>query len=341
MHQPGSRYSRQIRFGPIGEAGQNCLEKASVLICGCGALGTTIAERLARAGVGRMRIVDRDWVEESNLQRQALFTQQDADQSKPKAVAAAEAIRSINPTVEVESVVEDMHFENMASLAEGCDLLLDGTDNFETRFLINDYCIQESKPWVHGGCLGASGQGLTIRPGRSACFRCLVPELPDRDAMETCDSAGVLGSAIGLVASWQSGEALKLLSGNADQVCDGLWVMDSWTNDFRIVKLRQNPNCKCCVHKELPFLSGDIRTQVTVLCGKNAVQIDSPGVSRVALSEIADRMSAVGDVQQNAYFVRVRMPEHTLTLFRGGRTVVEGTTNEAEAKAISTRLLGG
>ncbi|MEM8736098.1 MAG: ThiF family adenylyltransferase, partial [Planctomycetota bacterium] len=271
MSAETSRYSRQIRFQPIGEEGQQRISESKVLICGCGALGSVLAERLARSGVGLIRLVDRDWVEKSNLQRQALFTEQDALEAKPKAIAAAEALSRINGDIEIEPHVEDIHFETLPGLAADCDLIVDGTDNFETRFLLNDFAIQNRIPWVHGGCLGAGGQGMVIRPGESACFRCLVPELPSREHMETCDSAGVLGSAIGLVASWQAGEALKILSGNSAAVTRGLWVMDSWNNDYRVLQLNQNAKCPCCVGGEYPFSSGEIRSQTTVLCGKNAV----------------------------------------------------------------------
>lgn len=182
---------------------------------------------------------------------------------------------------------------------------------------------------------------MVVLPGQSSCFRCLVPDLPSREHMETCDSAGVLGSAIGLVASWQAGEALKILSGNTASVTNGLWVMDSWNNDYRVLQLNQNPNCPCCVHGEYPFLNGEIRSQTTVLCGKNAVQIDVPTSQKSSLSDIAERVAELGDVKQNAYFVRVATRDHTITVFRGGRTVVEGTTDESEAKSVATRILGG
>lgn len=341
MATSNGRYSRQERFSPIGEEGQAKIQAATVLVCGCGALGSVIAERLVRAGVGHLRIVDRDWVELSNLQRQTLFTEDDAASTTPKAVAAAQRLQSINSTVQIEPFVEDLSPDNIADLARGCDLLLDGTDNFETRFLINDFCIRQSLPWVHGGCLGASGQVLSILPGDTACFRCLVPELPPREAMETCDSAGVLGSAIGIIASWQSGEALKILSGNQDAVCRGLVVIDSWNNDCRIVNLKRQMKCHCCVDREFPFLNGDIRTATTVLCGKNAVQIESPAGMSESLESLAAKLRPLGEVTQNAYFVRLQLPENTLTIFRGGRTVVEGTTSESVAKSLLAQTLGG
>lgn len=335
-----SRYSRQERFAAIGSEGQQRIAAARVLVCGCGALGSVIAERLARAGVGHLRIVDRDWVELSNLQRQSLFTEEHARASTPKAVAAAESIGLINSDVQVEPRVEDLSFRNFAELAKGCQLVLDGTDNFETRFLINDYCVANGVPWIHGGCLGASGQALTVVPGITACFRCLVPDLPPREALETCDTAGVLGPAIGIVANWQAGEALKILSGHQHAACQGLFVFDAWDSDCRIIGLPKNANCAACSHRDFPFLSGAVATATQILCGKNAVQLESPSAREESLAQITEHLSRLGSVVANAYFVRLKLPAHTLTVFRGGRAIVEGTTDESEAKTILARTLG-
>jgi len=335
-----SRYIRQSRFGPIGESGQAHIAAAKVLICGCGALGSVIAERLARAGVGTLRLVDRDWVELSNLQRQTLFTEADAAEAQPKAVAAASALAKINSSIAVEALVEDVSYQNIEALGAGCDLILDGTDNFETRFLINDYCVKQGVPWVHGGCLGASGQVLSILPGTTACFRCLVPELPPREAVETCDSAGVLGSAIGLIACWQVAEALKILSGNRAAIRGDLIVLDSWNTECRVVALQRRQDCEACGLGRFPFLLGEIRSETTILCGKNAVQLESPQVQTQSLDALAVRLQALGVVTHNAFFVRLSLPEHKLTVFRGGRTIIEGTTNVAEAKSMVARILG-
>jgi len=255
-------------------------------------------------------------------------------------LAALQTYARINSTIEIDVCVEDVYDRSIAGLAGDCDLILDGTDNFETRFLVNDFCVREKKPWIHAGCLGASGQILSIVPGKSACFRCLVPDLPPRDGIETCDSAGVLGSAIGIIASWQAGEALKVLSGNEQAVCPGLIVLDTWNNDCRIVDLRRSENCPCCVHGEFPFLDGEIRTTASILCGKNAVQLERPQAAGESLDSIARKVAEQGVLKQNAYFVKLALPEHQLTIFRGGRTIVEGTTCENEARNIVTRLLG-
>ncbi len=299
-----------------------------------------IAERLARAGVGRLRLLDRDWVEFSNLQRQALFTEEDARQSRPKAVAAATALSQINSQIDLEVVVEDLSYENMERVADGCDLVMDGTDNFETRFLINDFCVKRGVPWVHGGCLGSSGQVLSILPGETACFRCLVPDLPPREALETCDSAGVLGPAVGLIACWQAAEALKILSGNRAAVNRKLLVIDSWHSDCRLIALGKSPACEACGAGNFPFLSGQIRTETSILCGKNAVQIMPPGLQTATLEHIAQKLSLLGSVQLNAFFVRAALGDYTLTIFRGGRTIVEGTTVASEAKTVLARTLG-
>ena len=335
-----SRYSRQERFAPIGANGQQQLSQARVLVCGCGALGSMIAERLARAGVGAIRLVDRDWVELSNLQRQTLFTEHDAELARPKAVAAAEHLARINSQLEVEGVVEDLSFETIAGLARDCQLILDGTDNFETRFLLNDYCVAHHIPWVHGGCLGGSGQVLSVLPGETACFRCLVPELPPREALETCDSAGVLGPAVGLIACLQAAEALKILSGNRDAVCRRLMVVDTWSTDLRLIALAKHAACPACGAGNFPFLNGQIRSEAAVLCGKNAVQVISPGAGQSSLPQLAVKLRSLGSVDENAYYVRLKLPDYCVTIFRGGRTVVEGTTLVHEAKNVLSRTLG-
>lgn len=338
------RYNRASQFAPLGSHGQARIEASRVVVMGCGALGSMIAERLARSGVGLLRIVDRDWVELSNLQRQTLFTEEDARLGAPKAIAAASAIQRINSSIQVEPLVEDVTHLNIERLAQGVDLILDGTDNFETRLLINDYSMANSIPWVHGGCLGSSGQVMSILPRVTACFRCLVPELPPLDAMPTCDTAGVLGPAIGLVASWQAAEALKILSGNLDAVCRQLITIDTWHTSCRLLsldRLRDTANCPACSLNEYPFLSGQRSVQATVLCGKNAVQLaPSATGARLDLAAMEESLSRVGTVTRNAYMLRLSLPEHRLTLFLDGRAVVEGTTDTAVARTLVARLLG-
>lgn len=334
---PQGRYSRQVRFDPLGRAGQERLRNASAAIVGCGALGSMIAERLARSGVGRLRLIDRDWVELSNLQRQALYTQTDASAATPKSVAAKEHLAIINSDVQVETFVEDLTFENIADVVGDVDLIVDGTDNFQTRFLINELAIQSDTPWVHGGCLGASGQVLTIIPGKTACFRCLLPEPPPPEAIQTCDTAGALGPAVGLVACWQAAEALKILSDNASEVCHGLIMLDSWSTQTRVVKLGRLEDCPACVGRQQPYLGGQNHVETTVLCGRDAVQIQLP---KVNLDAFEKRLQNVAELVRNPYFLRLRIDGFVITLFANGRTIVEGTTEVSVAKSIVSRSLG-
>lgn len=305
-----------------------------------------IAERLARAGVGTLRIVDRDWVEVSNLPRQTLFTEQDAVLGRPKAIAAADALGAIDSRLSIEPYVADLTCDNIHELADGCDVLLDGTDNFETRFLLNDYSLSKNVPWVHGGCLGASGQVMTIVPGMTACFRCLVHDLPPRESMETCDSAGVLGPAIGVIACWQAAEAIKILSGNVGTVSQDLMVIDTWNTACRMVSLTslksRARNCPACHERQFPFLDGALRTETVVLCGKNAVQIRSAAeVGSGDFAALTERLRHSGKVTNNGFFLRLTLEHHVLTVFRDGRAVVEGTTDPLEAKNLLSKTLGG
>lgn len=342
--QYAARFARQDRFAPLGSEGGERLRNSRVLICGCGALGTMLAERLARAGVGSIRIVDRDWVELSNLPRQTLFTERDALESRPKAIAAAEALAAIDSRISLDPRVLDITCDNIGELARDCHLLLDGTDNFETRFLLNDYSQKWQVPWVHGGCVGSGGQVMSIVPGQTACFRCLVPDLPSQDAQETCDSAGVLGPAIGIIASWQAAEAMKILSGRIDAVCRDLLVLDCWETTCRKISLAKlfdrRADCPACGRREFPYLEGKLRTETLVLCGKNAVQV------RFASGQgdwdlLRDRLQSSGQVVVNRYFLRLTTPPYVVTLFRDGRAVVEGTTDVMSAKNIITKTLGG
>ncbi len=341
-----ARFVRQERFAPLGATGGARLRSSRALVCGCGALGTMIVERLARAGVGTLRIVDRDWVEVSNLPRQTLFTEQDALLGRPKAIAAADAVGAIDRRLCIEPFVADLTCDNIGELADGCDVLIDGTDNFETRFLLNDYSLSKNVPWIHGGCLGSSGQVMTIVPGVTACFRCLVRDLPPQDSMETCDSAGVLGPAIGVIACWQAAEAIKILSGNVDMVSHDLMVIDTWNTASRMISTASlkapSRNCPACQQHQFPFLEGAMRTETVVLCGKNAVQVRSATAPSTAdFSALAERLQHSGKVTNNGFFLRLILPNHTLTLFRDGRAVVEGTTDPLEAKNLLSKTLGG
>jgi molybdopterin-synthase adenylyltransferase len=337
------RYVRQMRFPPLGEGGQRRLAAARALVCGCGALGSSIANTLVRAGVGKVRIVDRDFVELSNLQRQVLFDERDAAAGAAKAVAAAEKLRAINSGVEIEPIVADVGPRNIVELCQGVDVIVDGADNFETRFLLNDAAIHLGTPWVYGGCLGAEGQQMTILPGETACLRCLMPECPAPGSTPTCDTAGIVAPAIGVIASLEALEAIKILSGNRAAVSRHLVVVDLWRNQYRQIDLstlRDQVDCPACKHGELLWLGGKGGSRTAILCGRNAVQLAPPEGSRVDLDALARKLQAVGQVTRNAYLVRLKVEPYELTVFADGRTIVSGTDDVAVARTVHAQYVG-
>ncbi len=338
-----ARYSRQTRFAPLGEEGQRRLAAGRALICGCGALGSVIANTLARAGVGKLRIVDRDYPDLSNLQRQVLFDEADVAAGLPKAVAAAEKLRQANSSIEIEPVVADIDHTNIVELCQGVAVIVDGTDNFETRFLLNDAAHRLGIPWVYGGCLGAEGQSMTILPGRTPCLRCLMPEPPDPGTTPTCDTAGILAGAIGVVASLQSVEALKILSGRLEAVSPYLTVVDLWHNtqrQLRVATLQGQADCPACSGKEFPWLAGERGSQSAVLCGRNAVQLRNPTSGRLSLDDLALRLASAGKITRNPYLLRLSVEEYTLTVFPDGRAIVVGTEDPAVARGVYARYVG-
>ena len=339
-----ARYDRQIRFGGIGEEGQCRLSQSRVLVVGLGALGSTSAEMLARAGIGRLRLVDRDWLELSNLQRQSLYCEADVREQLPKAIAAARRLGEINSEVEYEPLVVDVTPGNIRSLVEHVDLIVDATDNFETRFLLNDVSLACSIPWVYGGCLGAEGQTMTIVPGESACLRCLMPEGPPAPSdLPTCDTAGIIAPIIHLISAVQVAEGLKLLSGNRSAASRLLQCFSLWDQRHRqidVSRLRESSGCPACHDGKYEWLSGDRGSQTAVLCGRNAVQI-RPAVSQtISLEEVARRWDGVGEITRNRYFVKLRLAEFLLTLFPDGRAIIEGTTDLVVAKRVYTQYVG-
>lgn len=339
------RYRKQTLFTPIGEEGQRKLAAARVLVCGCGALGTVVAETLVRSGVGFVRIVDRDFVELSNLQRQVLFDESDVAGRLPKAVAAAAKLGRINSAVTIEPIVADVSPSNVRSLIDGVDLVLDGTDNFETRFLVNDVSLETSTPWIYAGVIGSHGQTMTIFPGKSACLRCLIDSPPDAGSMETCDTAGVLGPAVNVVSSLEAATALKILTGHADEVRPELTILDVWDMTFRTMSvrdLREKSHCPACHRGERLWLHGERGSQSTVLCGRNAVQVSPAERGRLSLEELAAKLAASGKVDQNAWLLRLslRNPDYELTVFRDGRAIVQGTEDIATARGLYARYVG-
>ena len=338
------RYSRQVRFPHIGEAGQEELAAARVTLIGCGALGSVISETLVRAGVGFLRIVDRDFLEISNLQRQSLFNEDDVASGLPKAIAAAARLRQINSGVEIEPVVADVTSENIRALVDGSGLILDGTDNFEIRFLINDVSIATETPWIYGGCLGADGQMMVVLPGETACLRCLMIEgPPPPGTTQTCDSFGILAPIINVVASFQALEAIKLLSGNRSNVNRKLNVFEMWSNTIRqmdISNLRLNVDCPACKGKQLNWLDGQKESRSVVLCGRNAVQVSFANREKIDLDELAAKLSGVTDLQQNAFLVRFGVDEFSVSVFRDGRAIISGTDDLAVAKRVYAQYVG-
>ncbi len=337
------RYIRQSRFAPLGEEGQRQLLASRVLIVGCGALGSNLANTLVRAGVGRVRLVDRDFLELNNLQRQVLFDEDDLRAELPKAIAAALKLRRINSQVEVEPIVADVDSRNMSELCSGVDCIVDGTDNFETRFLINDAAVKLNIPWVYGGCLGAEGQSMTILPGDTPCLRCLIPEPPAAGTTPTCDTAGIVAPIIQVIASIQAMEAIKILAQRRAAISRTLTVVDVWDNRLRQMKLdtlRAESNCACCIQHDYAWLDGRRGSQSAVLCGRNAVQLTHPTASPISLDELAAKWSPLGRVTRNAFLVRLAVDTYVLTVFADGRTIVGGTDDIAEARSVYARYVG-
>jgi molybdopterin-synthase adenylyltransferase len=337
-----TRYIRQMRFAPLGEDGQCRLQQSRALLCGCGALGSNIANLLVRAGVGMLRIVDRDFVELGNLQRQSLFDEADAAAALPKSVAAAEKLRKINSTVTVEPLVVDIGPTNIKRLCDGVDLVLDGTDNFETRFLINDAALKFSLPWIYGGCVGAAGQSMTILPGETACLRCLMPECPQPGSTATCESAGILGPIVGAIASIEAAEAIKLLSGNRQSISRRLMVVDLWENEIRqidVSRLRDQVDCPACKHGEYAWLSGRSLSRTAVLCGRNSVQLSHLDTS-ISLDELAHELEGVGELTRNEFLLRLKVEGYEITVFPDARVIIAGTDDIATARTVYAKYVG-
>lgn len=335
------RYSRQILFPEIGKAGQEKLLNARVLIVGCGALGASHAEMLARAGVGRLRIIDRDFVEFTNLQRQTLFKESDATERLPKAVAARTRIGEINSGIDVEAIVADVNHSNIESLIDGCDLVIDGTDNFQVRYLLNDACVKHTKTWIYGAAVSSYGTTMTIIPGETPCLRCIFEEMPDAGSSPTCDTAGVIMPIIASISAIQVAEAIKILVGDFDSLHRSIVQIDIWQNDWRKIKLAgPNPDCKTCGQRNFEFLDAESQEFSAVLCGRNAVQIAPPKPVDLDLPSFAANLSHVPDIKQNEYLVRFAIDEYEITVFRDGRAIIKGTDNVSAARTIYSRFVG-
>jgi molybdopterin/thiamine biosynthesis adenylyltransferase len=343
------RYSRQILFAEIGEEGQERLRSSSVAVVGCGALGTAAANLLARAGVGRLRVLDRDFVEDSNLQRQTLFEEADAREALPKAIAAERRLRAINSDVHVEGIVADVTPGNIDELLQGFPLLLDGTDNFETRLLLNDYAVAHSVPWVYAAVVGGYGVTLVVRPGVTACLACLLEEGTEGSdtgatagaipaAEQTCDTVGVLGAAAGVIASLEVAAAIKLIVGKSVPE-PRLISCDVWSGRFQSVCVERREDCRACGHREFQYLKGRAQPHVT-MCGRDSVQIHERR-RRLDLAALGRQLAAGGgDVRQNEFLLRMRVPPYDLTVFADGRAVIKGTRDPAVARSLYARYIG-
>lgn len=335
------RYSRQILFEGIGAQGQERLGASRALIVGCGALGSAQAEALARAGVGRLRIVDRDFVEASNLQRQTMFTEREARERLPKAVAASRRIAEINSGIETEAEVADVTNANVERLIDGCDVVLDGTDNFSTRYLINDACVKHDTSWIYGAAVGSYGVTMTVRPHLSPCLRCIFPATPAAASAPTCETAGVIMPIISIVAAVQVSEALKLLTGQTERLHASLMQFDVWQNEWRrIATGTPAPACPTCALGRYETLEASAGDLVTVLCGRDAVQVSPSHASRVDLDALAARLASAGEVKVNPYLLRLRAGAYELTVFQDGRAIIRGTDDAATARTLYARYVG-
>jgi adenylyltransferase/sulfurtransferase len=335
------RYSRQRLLLVIGDAGQERLAKAKVLIVGVGATGSVLADQLARAGVGKLTLVDRDIVDHTNLQRQTLYDEADAAESVPKAFAAERRLRRINSEIQVDGLVADFHGEEAEDLVAAHDLTLDGTDNFETRYVINDAAVKHRKPWIYTGAVSTYGMTTVIVPEKTACLRCLFPEPPSPGSAATCDTAGVLGPAVAAIASIAAAEATKLLvSFDGDSLAGRLAHLDLTDLTWRVVETRRKAECLCCGLRRFPFLEEEAGSRAVTLCGRNTVQILPRNIGALDLRVLAIRLEPLGPVTYDRHSLRTQVDGFTLTVFPDARALVQGTTDTATARALYARYVG-
>jgi adenylyltransferase/sulfurtransferase len=338
QNESADRYSRQTLFAGIGKDGQELLRTSTAAIVGCGALGAFQAGALARAGVGRLILIDRDYVEWSNLQRQWLYDEHDAKEGLPKAAAAARHLALINSEVAVEARIADLTPDNAEDLLEGAGVVLDGTDNFETRYLINDWCIEHGVPWVYGGAVGSYGISMPVIPGQTACFECVYPE-PPSGAQPTCETAGVLNSITAIVAAWQVAAAIKILTGHGAAVTSKMTIFDAWSASTRQVAMPERDSaCPACAHRSCRHLRGAGRTPIS-LCGRNAVQIHDRK-RPLDLAALAVTLAQVGTVRANDFALRFESGAFEMTIFPDGRAIVKGTTDPGVARSLYSRYIG-
>lgn len=340
---PDDRYSRQVLFAPVGAEGQRRIRRATCVVVGCGALGSFQAEMLARAGVGRLRLVDRDEIELSNLQRQVLFTEADVADGLPKALAAARHLRQANAEVALEPIVADLGPDNAEKLLDSATVVLDGTDNYETRELINEVCVKTGVPWIYGGCVGSEGTVLGIVPGQTPCLACQFGEAPAPGQTPTCETAGVIAPAVAVVAGLQVAEALKVLSGHAELLRGTLLAVDVWTGRLRALDVSggRDPDCEVCGKGHFARLDGGRVQRATTLCGRGVIQIvPAPGTAPVELAALEARLRPLGRVTRSAHLLRAEIGEHRLTVFPDGRALIKGARDTAVARSLYAKYIG-
>lgn len=336
------RYSRQVLVSGIGEEGQRRIMEARVVIIGLGALGSNIANILARAGVGKITLVDRDFVDWSNLQRQGLYDESDARDSLPKAVAAREHLMRINSEISYQALVEDVNSGNVEQIIEGATVVVDGLDNFQTRALINEACVKHDIPWIYGSCISTYGNIATFVPGRTACFNCLMPDVTSHaHSPFTCDTVGVLGPVAFMIAALEAAEAIKIMTGNLDQISQGLTFVDIWQNSTDRIALQRSDDCQVCGHHQYPLLSEERTLMTTTLCGRNAVQVIPPNNFKIDFDALKASLAKIFPMTENRYLVKFRCGDYEVALFREGRAIIFGTTDTALARNIYGRYIGG
>lgn len=341
--QSDSRYSRQILFSEIGAAGQQKISAATVAVVGLGALGSASGNALARAGIGRLILIDRDVLEWSNLQRQILYTEEDVQQALPKAVAAQRRLSAINSAIVVEAHAAELHAGSIHSLLAKTQVVIDATDNFETRFLINDFCVQQEIPWVYGSCVGSYGMSLTILPGRTPCFRCLVQELPEPGSTPGCDTVGLISSISAIISAVQVAEALKIVVGALEAVRPTLLFADLWHSSFQEIDLRKNwvkERCPVCCGTRFEYLNGAAVSAAVSLCGRNAVHVRPARSPTLGLNAIARRLPAAGVKLRNEYLLKFGEGDLEMTLFADGRAIISGTSDAGKARSFYARFVG-
>lgn len=332
------RYSRQILFSGIGEDGQAKLSRSTVVIIGCGALGTVIATALVRAGIGRIKIIDRDFIEYHNLQRQVIFDEEDIREGLPKAVAAERYLKKVNSEIEIEGVVSDVNYTNIERLVESADVILDGLDNMETRLLINDVALKKNIPWIYGGAISSYGMTMNIIPGETACFRCFYNNPQGNGIAMTCDTAGVIGTIPFIIGSLQATEAIKILIGS-DEISRNLLTVDVWKTDFHSFKLGKHLDCPAC-NGQYEFLDAKYGVRTTSLCGQNSVQVLNPNIDNVSFEKLEQNLNSLGTVDYNDFMLRFNVNGYEMIVFPDGRVIVKNTDDEAFARGLYAKYIG-